>query len=212
MPEPTKTPSTPSCIIKRASAGVAMPPAAKLTTGRRARPGDLDDQIVGRAQVLGLGHQLFFAQRGQLADLVQHRARVADSLDDVAGAGLALGADHGRAFADAAQRLAQVAAAADKRHLEVVLVDVVRLVGRRQHFALVDVVDADRLQHLRLDKVADAALGHHRDGHGLHDALDQLGIAHAGHAALSANIARAHAPAPSRRRRRRPRRSWHAPA
>src|SRR6266849_1966254 len=37
MPEPTKMPSQPSCIISAASAGVAMPPAAKLTTGRRPR-------------------------------------------------------------------------------------------------------------------------------------------------------------------------------
>ena len=34
MPEPTNTPSAPSCIISAASAGVAMPPAEKLTTGR----------------------------------------------------------------------------------------------------------------------------------------------------------------------------------
>lgn len=33
MPDPTKTPSTPNCIIKAASAGVAIPPAAKLITG-----------------------------------------------------------------------------------------------------------------------------------------------------------------------------------
>ena len=33
IPEPTNTPSTPICIIKAASAGVAIPPAAKLTTG-----------------------------------------------------------------------------------------------------------------------------------------------------------------------------------
>jgi hypothetical protein len=33
IPDPTKTPSIPSCIISAASAGVAMPPAAKLTTG-----------------------------------------------------------------------------------------------------------------------------------------------------------------------------------
>ena len=31
--EPTNTPSAPSCIISAASAGVATPPAAKLTTG-----------------------------------------------------------------------------------------------------------------------------------------------------------------------------------
>mmetsp|Transcript_60850 Transcript_60850/g.168390 ORF Transcript_60850/g.168390 Transcript_60850/m.168390 type:complete len:322 (-) Transcript_60850:8-973(-) len=35
MPLPTKTPSTPSCMHNAASAGVATPPAAKLTTGRR---------------------------------------------------------------------------------------------------------------------------------------------------------------------------------
>ena len=33
IPEPTKTPSMPSCIMSAASAGVAMPPAAKFTTG-----------------------------------------------------------------------------------------------------------------------------------------------------------------------------------
>ena len=34
MPEPTKLPSAPSCIISAASAGVAIPPAQKSTTGR----------------------------------------------------------------------------------------------------------------------------------------------------------------------------------
>src|SRR5574340_556491 len=33
MPLPTNTPSQPSCIMSAASAGVAMPPAEKLTTG-----------------------------------------------------------------------------------------------------------------------------------------------------------------------------------
>merc|ERR1712146_843130 len=33
--DPTNTPSIPSCIINAASAGVATPPAAKFTTGRR---------------------------------------------------------------------------------------------------------------------------------------------------------------------------------
>ena len=64
------------------------------------------------------------------------------AFDDVARARLALGADHRRAFADAAQRLAQVAAAADERDRELPLVDVVLLVGGGEHLALVDVVDA----------------------------------------------------------------------
>lgn len=33
IPEPTNTPSIPNCIMRAASAGVAIPPAAKLTTG-----------------------------------------------------------------------------------------------------------------------------------------------------------------------------------
>src|SRR5215211_6031060 len=35
MPEPTKTPSAPSCMQSAASAGVAMPHAVNVTTGRR---------------------------------------------------------------------------------------------------------------------------------------------------------------------------------
>ena len=35
MPEPTNTPSAPSCMQSEASAGVAIPPAVKVTTGRR---------------------------------------------------------------------------------------------------------------------------------------------------------------------------------
>ena len=170
MPEPTKTPSAPSCIISAASAGVAMPPAAKLTTGSRPSAATSFTSSYGACRSLAAANSsssgMFWRRRISSSTC----AHVAHRLDDVAGAGLALGADHRRALADAAQRLAQVAAAADERHLERVLVDVVRLVGRRQHLGLVDVVDAERLEHLRLDEVADAGLGHDRDGHRVHDA------------------------------------------
>ena len=81
---------------------------------------------------------------------------MAHGLDDVAGAGLALRADHARALGDAPQRLAEVGRAAHERNGERPLVDVVRLVGRREHLALVDVVDAERFEDLRLGEVADA--------------------------------------------------------
>jgi hypothetical protein len=99
-------------------------------------------------------------------------------LDDVSGAGFALAADEARTFADAAQRFAEVRRTAHERHGELPLVDVVRLVGRRQHFGLVDVVDTERLQHLRLGEVPDAALGHDRDRHRLLDAFDHRRVAH----------------------------------
>ena len=49
IPEPTNTPSAPSAIISAASAGVAMPPAQKSTTGRRPSLGDVAHELERRA-------------------------------------------------------------------------------------------------------------------------------------------------------------------
>ena len=68
------------------------------------------------------------------------------------------------------------------------LVDVVLLVGRGEHLGLVDVVDAERLQHLSFYEVPDPGLGHHRDRHRRLDLLDQAGIAHPGDAAVAADV------------------------
>src|SRR5437773_6619946 len=133
---------------------------------------------------LGLVHAL------QLADAGVDGPRVADSLDHVAGTRLAFGADHGCAFRDAAQRLTKVPAAANKGDFEWVLVDVKLLIGGGQDLGLVDVIDAERLEDLRLDEVADAALRHHRDGDGLHDRANQCRVRHPGHAALFADVRR----------------------
>src|SRR5438270_977929 len=149
-----------------------------------------DQHLDRRADLLCLVHQLGVVHALQLADAGVDGARVADGLHDIPCARLALRPDHGRAFRDAAGRLAEVAAAADKRDLERVLVDVIFLVGRGENFGLVDVVDAESLQDLRLDEVADPALGHDRDRDHGHDRLDQLGVRHAGYAAFLADVSR----------------------
>ena len=115
---------------------------------------------------------------------------VAHRLDDVAGAGLALGADHRGALADPAECLAQVPRSADEGNLELVLVDVVGLVGRREHLGLVDVVDPERLEDLGFDEMPDARLGHDRDRDRAHDPLDHGWVAHASDAARRANVCR----------------------
>jgi hypothetical protein len=115
---------------------------------------------------------------------------MADSLDHVARAGLPLGADHGCALVNAAKRLPEVAAAAHERHLELVLVDVQLLVRRGEHLALVDVVDAHRLDDLRLDEVSDAALGHYGNRDRFHDGLDHGRVGHAGYATVRTDVSR----------------------
>ena len=63
-------------------------------------------------------------------------------------------------------------------------------VGGGEDLALVDHVDAQVLQHLCLGEVSYAALGHHRYGDDLDDLRDLVGVGHAGHAALGADIGR----------------------
>eukprot|EP00959_Pyramimonas_sp_CCMP1952_P357713 7489614-Pyramimonas_sp.AAC.1 len=59
---------------------------------------------------------------------------------------------------NAAKRLAEIAAAAQDGHLQLVLVDVVDLVGGGEHLTLVDVIDAASLKNLSLNEVTDAGL------------------------------------------------------
>jgi len=115
---------------------------------------------------------------------------VPHGLDDVAAAGFALAADHRGAFGDAPQGLAEVARAADERHVVAVLGAVILVVGRGQHFGFIDEVDADRLEHLGLGDVADAHLGHDRNRHRVHDLGDQVEVAHPRDAARRPDIGR----------------------
>ena len=186
IPEPTKLPSAPSCIVSAASAGVAIPrrrtsaPAAsRSATSRTTSSG-------ARSSLASAGSSS--AGTLQPPDPADELAQVADGLDDVAGAGLALGADHRRALADPPQRLAEVGGAADEGDLEGELVDVVGLVGRGQHLGLVDVVDLEGLQHLGLGEVADPSLRHHRDRHRLLDLLDHRRVAHPRDATVAADV------------------------
>lgn len=62
--------------------------------------------------------ELVVVHGDKLFNLAVDRTGVAHGLDHVAGAGLTLGPDHGRTLVDAAEGLAQVAAAADERNLQ----------------------------------------------------------------------------------------------
>ena len=173
--------------MSEASAGGGDAAGGEVGDGELAEFGDHADELIGRAVELGGVVELFVAEDGEGLDLADDLAHVLDGVDDVAGAGFALGADHGGAFGDAAEGLAEVARAADKRGGEGVLVDVVGLVGGREDLGLVDEVDAEGLEDLGFGEVTDARLGHNRDGGDGDDLADELGVGHAGNAALGAD-------------------------
>ena len=147
-------------------------------------------EVVRHGQLLGSLVHLIVAQGDKFANLLVHGAHVTHGLDDIARARLALGTNHGRALRDTAQRLAQVLRTAHERHVELVLVDVVHVVGGAEHFGFVDVVDFNGLQDAGFGNVTDAHLRHDRDGHGFLDALDHGRVAHAGDATGSADVGR----------------------
>ena len=151
---------------------------------------DVLDECVRHSECLGRLKELILALCRQRGNLGIDLAHVAHGLHDIARARLALRADHRGPLGNAAQCLTEVARTADERHAELALVDVIDIIGWRQDLALVDVVNLDGLEHLRLDGVADAALGHDRNGDGLLDALDHLRVAHARDTARRADVSR----------------------
>src|SRR5699024_10573126 len=78
--------------------------------------------------------------------------------------------------------------AAHERHGEGALVDVVDVVGGGEDLGLVDAVDAQLLEDLRLHDVTDPGLRHDGDVDGGDDLVDEVRVAHAGHAALCADV------------------------
>ena len=190
MPDPTNTACGAELHHERRVGRRRDASRAEQRHGQLAGLGDLLHQADRRAQLLRPVVELGRIGLRDLADVTEDRPQVPHRFDDVAGASLALRADHRRPLGDAPQRLAQVRRAAHERHRERPLVDVVRLVGRREHLTLVHVVDTERLEDLRFSEVTDAGLCHHRDrDHGL-DALDHLRVAHASHTAIAADVGR----------------------
>lgn len=65
----------------------------------------------------------------QLPDLTLYRSAVPYCFDYITGTSFALGSDHGGALGDSPQSLSEISAATHKRSVELVLVDMMSLVG-----------------------------------------------------------------------------------
>ena len=144
MPEPTNTPSAPSCIMRAASAGVGHAAGGEVHHGERARLVHLAQQLHGHLQALRLLEQL-------VVGAGRPRARIWAHVSGACGArpaprrrcparpscGSSLAPSAMRRSASPRSRAPHTNGTAKR-----VLVDVVHVVGGGEHLALVDVVDA----------------------------------------------------------------------
>ena len=174
MPEPTNTPSQPSCIIRAASAGVAMPPAAKLTTGRRPR------SATSRTSSSGAPISLAKAGSSSLVMLVarricEHRAHVEDGLRRHRRY-------QPRPWCGSWPRLRRGDGAPHRGHAHRTRTGsetgACRCGTRCRRASALRSRRCSRCRgfdDLRLDEVADASLGHDRDGDGRLDAAIRSG-------------------------------------
>ena len=140
--------------------------------------------------MLGSLEELILTHAHQSANLALHQSHVTHSLNDIARTRLTLGANHRGALGNTAQRLAQVFGSTDKGHVKLGLVDMIDVIGRTQHLALVDIVNLNGLQDLSLSNMADTALRHHGDAHSLLDATNHLGVTHTADTACGTDIGR----------------------
>ena len=115
---------------------------------------------------------------------------MAYGLYDIAGSRFTFGTDHGCALIDPAECLTEIFCTADKGYFKIAFIDMVDIIRGGENLTLVDVVDFDGFEHLRLYKVANAAFCHNRDGNGLLDAADHFRITHTGNAAGCTDVCR----------------------
>jgi hypothetical protein len=163
---------------------------AKQHDGKLLLARDVLHEIQRRAEIACVGDEFFRRRDRERRDRIADRAHVADCLDDVARSRFALAANHRGTFGDAPQRLAEIARAADERHAEIVFGDVVLVVGGREHFGFVDVIDTERFEATRFGEMSDTRFCHHGNRDGVHDALHEREIAHARDAAGRTDVGR----------------------
>mmetsp|Transcript_2980 Transcript_2980/g.6762 ORF Transcript_2980/g.6762 Transcript_2980/m.6762 type:complete len:274 (+) Transcript_2980:275-1096(+) len=170
--------------------GGGDPASCEIHNRQSAELLDFLHQIYRSIYVLGKCEYFSVVEVHELLNLPLHSSNVFNSSQHISCSSFAFGTNHRSAFRNSSQSLPQIAAAADKRNLEWILVDVVFFVCNRQHFGFVNVIDFDCFKNLRLDKMTNAALGHYRNRHRLLDGFDHLGVGHSRYSAILSDVSR----------------------
>src|SRR5690554_4231959 len=109
-------------------------------------------------------------------------------LNYITSTGLTLRSNHRGAFINSAQGFSQISCPTDKWYFKFCFINMIPIVRRCQNLALIDVINPQSFQDLRLNKMAYSGFSHHWNGNGLHNLQNNLWIRHSGHTALSPYI------------------------
>jgi hypothetical protein len=156
--------------------------SSEVNNRKTAQLGGFLEEVVRSLEVLSISIEFLIRHAGSATDLSVDSTDMTDGLNNVTSTSLTLGTDESSTFADTAESLTEVLGTANVRDLEVVLVDVVGFVSGGKNLGLVNVINADGLDDLGLDKVTNTDLGHDGDSDSLNDFLDHLGVRHTGNA------------------------------
>ena len=174
--------------MSEASAGVAMPPAQNSTTGRPPSWATPRTRSSGacRSFAAVASSASSSVPRRRISDRIERMWRTASTMSPVPASPLEriIAAPSPMRRSASPRFVAPHTNGTENAHLSMWL----SLVGRRQDLGLVDVVDLERLEHLRLGDVADARLRHDGDRHGVLDRLDHRRVGHPRDAAVAADV------------------------
>ena len=167
MPEPTKTPSAPSCITSAASAGVLMPPATKFTTGSQHADAT---SLTSSNGAWSLGATNSSSSRIDSSLRISERTsrswRTASTMLPVPASPFV------RIIAAPSLMRRSASPRFRQPHTNGTLnacLSMWLVSSAGEHLGLVDVVHAEGFEHLGLDEVPDPGLGHDRDRDRVHD-------------------------------------------
>ena len=123
-------------------------------------------------------------------NLTLHLTHMTNSLHNIACSWFTLSTNHGSTLVDTTESLSKITSTTYERHIELALVNMINIIGRRKNLALVNIVNLYSFEYLSLNKMTNTAFCHYRNRYCLLNTFNHLWIAHTRNASCSSNIGR----------------------
>ena len=135
-------------------------------------------EFVWSLQLLSSFKKFILTLANEFTNLTLHQTHVTDSLHNITRTRLTLCTNHRCTLCNTTQCLAQVACTTYEWHLKLRLINMIDIISRRKHLALINVINLYCLQNLCLRDMPDTALCHHRNRNSLLNTLNHFRVTH----------------------------------